>query len=615
MLRMDLNAPRGHSYRRIRRRSPCAGSRSFRRVFVTFILMASPAFSAEETARESPAPVASQAEQPFGTFAEKMFEKHPTLVLATALATFMQSAMITALVVYGRWRQNAADDLRLSEELYRTVVENQREMVCRYSSDTTLTFVNDAYCRFFGKSRDELLGVKFLSFVVESSRRDVLQTVKSMIENKRPVSHIHQVRLSEGGTAWMTWDDHPIFDADGKIEEFQGIGRDISTQREALEALRQSEERFSGIFRGSPTAISIIRQSDGYLLDVNPSWEKMYEISRENAVGRTPVELGMFDTPRADKRFKSFLKSAKPLLGFEQHTLTPSGANRWMNISTELVQLGGEPCFIVMSKNITEQHEAEETRKHLAQATRLATMGELAASIAHEVNQPLGAILSNAETAEILLELPEPPISEVRQILADIRRDDMRASETIKRVRALITTGECQMVPLDVNAALVGVTRLVAHDVRRRGVSVITQITPGLPQISGDRIQLEQILLNLMLNAMDACSGNPINRRTLTLSTSLKCEGWVEISVADNGHGIPADVLPRIFESFFSSKKNGMGLGLSLARSISEAHGGSISAENNSTGGAIFRLILPVYNENPNNEYQRTTETSSPPGR
>lgn len=618
MLEMDPHTPRSHSFCKPRY-STRSGLWAICGVIAMVILMITPAFSAEEAGQEKqPITVLSRllrGERPFGQFTDNLLEKHPGIILATALATLMQTLMIAALLIYSRRRQSAEENLRISEERYRAVVESQREMVCRYRMDTTLTFVNDAYCRYFGKPRKKLLGKKFLSLVPESFHNNVLQRLQTMGENKRSVSHEHQVILADGKTAWMTWDDYPIYNKQGKIEEFQGIGRDISVQRATLEALRQSEERFSGVFRGSPTAISIIRQTDGHLLDVNPSWEKMYEIKRERAIGRTPVELGMFDTPHADKRFKSFLKSAKPLLGFEQLTKTPSGASRWMNISTELVPIGGEPCFIVMSKNITEQHEVEETRKCLAQATRLATLGELAASIAHEVNQPLGAILGNAEAAEILLELPEPPISEVRQILSDIRRDDLRASETIKRVRALITTGECQMVPLDVNAALLGVTRLIAHDVRKRGVTVITQITPDLPEVSGDRIQIEQVLLNLMLNAMDASAGIPINRRTLTLSTSLKSDGWVEISVSDNGHGIPAAVLPRIFESFFSSKKNGMGLGLSLARSISEAHGGSISAENNSSGGAIFRLTLPISDENPTHEKPRTIKTNSLSGR
>ncbi|GAA5121637.1 PAS domain S-box protein [Luteolibacter yonseiensis] len=567
------------------------------------VLTATSAFSADagmaaEATPEAASPPPDVTDL-FESGAGKLLDKHPNLILSIAIATLMQSLLIAALLIHSRRRQAAEERLRISEERYRTVIESQREMVCRYREDTTLTFVNDAYCRYFGKSREDLLGKKFLSFIPVSGRDTILQAVRTMTETKRPISQEHQVILSDGKIAWMTWDDYPIFNDAGKIDEFQCLGRDISVQRQAVEELRQSEERFSGVFHGSPTAISIIRQADGRLLDVNPSWEKMYEISREQALGRTPVELGMFDTRAAKKRFKSFLISAKPLLGFEQSTRTPTGGRRWMNISTQLVLLGGEPCFIVMSKNITDQFEAEETRKSLARATRVALLGEFVASIAHEINQPLGAILSNAETAEILLQLREPSISEVRQILEDIRRDDLRASETINRVRSLITQGECRMVPLDINEVLRGVVKLIAHDVRRRGVSVVTQITPDLPLAAGDRVQIEQILLNLMLNAMDASAGTPMTRRTLTLSTVLKSDGWVEISVADNGHGIPPEMLPRIFESFYSSKSNGMGLGLSLARSISEAHGGSITAENNSPCGATFRLVLPVHTEKP----------------
>lgn len=534
----------------------------------------------------------------FVTAALDLVEKHPNITLS--IAALFQSLMIGVLLIYGRRKHMAESALRISEERYRAIVESQREIICRYRADTTLTFVNDAYCRYFGKSREELLGCKFLSLMPEASHSEVYQSVRTMIENRGPISHEHEVILFDGKTAWMRWDDYPIYNDQEQIEEFQGIGRDISIRQQALEALRQSEERFSGIFRGSPTAISIIRQADGCLLDVNPSWERMYEIGREDAIGKTPVELGMFDRPDSGERFKEFMKSAKPLSGFEQLTRTPGGASRWMNVSTELVPLGGEPCFIVMSKNITEQREVEEIRKGLAQATRLAILGELAASIAHEVNQPLGAILSNAETAEILLEYPEPPLSEIRQILADIRRDDLRASETIKRVRSLITKGKYETSPLNLNIILLGVTRLIAHDVRRRGITVITQITPDLPEICGDRIQIEQVLLNLMLNAMDASDATPLPRRTLTLVTTRKSEGWVEVSVSDKGHGISPEMLPRVFESFFSSKANGMGLGLSLARSISEAHGGRITAENNASGGAIFRLILPVHNERTN---------------
>jgi signal transduction histidine kinase len=225
----------------------------------------------------------------------------------------------------------------------------------------------------------------------------------------------------------------------------------------------------------------------------------------------------------------------------------------------------------------------------------LALLGELTASIAHEVNQPLGAILANAEAAEILITREgERALPEVRQILADIRRDDLRASEVITRVRALVGKRDTQMEPLDVNDLLESSMRLVVHDVRRRGVVVGRDYALNLPVISGDRVQLEQVLLNLMLNAMDAIKGVSLAHRRVMLRSSRRESGAVEISVEDNGHGIAPEKIDRLFDSFFTTKEGGMGLGLSLVRSIAEAHAGRVTAENNPTGGATFRLILPT---------------------
>lgn len=552
-----------------------------------FLLWATPAF-----AKSQP-----------GSVLRTLWELHPKVIIGTVAALLVQSVLIAALLFHSRRRWLAEDKLRLSEARYRGVVESQREMVCRYLEDTTLTFVNDAYCRYFGKNRGELIGVPFLSLIPESSHPTVHATIDQAIRNRTTVSQEHEILLPDGSTGWMFWEDHAIFDDSGNLQEMQGAGRDITKRKLAEEAHRQAEVRFTGVFRGSPTGICIIRQADGCILDVNPSWETLFGITRSEAVGRDPVALGLFENSGADQRFKAFLTEGRPLHGLEQKAVTPAGIHRWMSISTDLTVLAGEPCFIVMSKDITDRREVEETRENLAHASRLALLGELTASIAHEVNQPLGAILSNAETAEMLLELDEIPLREVRHILADIRRDDIRASETIKRVRGLVAGRQGEAISLELNEILSSVTRLVAHDLTRRAMLVTMDLLPGLPGVSGDRGQIEQVFLNLILNAMDASEATPAARRRLRLATRLVDDGWVEASVCDNGHGIPPETLPRVFDSFFSSKEHGMGLGLALSRSIVERHGGRISAENNTSGGATFRLWLPVYNKASRHEH------------
>lgn len=370
-------------------------------------------------------------------------------------------------------------------------------------------------------------------------------------------------------------------------------------RRNAENELRQSEERFSGVFRGSPTAISIVRRTDGRLIDVNPGWERLFDLPRGSALGRSPVELGLIASRDPDQRYRQFLDADLSLRNLEQEFRAPSGARRWIRMSTEPITLGGEPCVIAMVSDITEQREVEAARQNLAHATRLAALGELTASIAHEVNQPLGAILSNAEAAEMLLDSPDPPLGEIRQILADIRRDDLLASEVIQQVRSLVGNHRTTLLPLDLHLLLADVLRLTGHEARSRGVTIARELSPGLPQPLGDRVQIEQLVVNLLLNAMDAMKDLPLARRSITLRTRRLPGSAVELSVEDQGHGIPPDQLDRIFDSFHTTKPDGMGLGLAISRSIAEAHGGRLTASNLPAGGAAFRLVLPANDPSP----------------
>ena len=556
------------------------------------------AAAAPKTSGHTPDPMFPEGSRNGGGFLSpirQVWQQHPATVTAGVLAVVVQSVLITGLLVHRYRRMRAEQQLRVSEERYREVVETQTEMVCRYREDTTLTFVNEAYCRYFGKERSELLGVQFLTLIPEEAHAAMMGTIERILSGRKPVSNEHEVLRPDGSVGWIQWDDYPIYGQRGELLELQGIGKDVTDRRQAIEDLRQSEERFAGVFRGSPVAIAIMRQSDGRLVEVNPEWEKFFEIARHEAVGKTPVDLGLVTSRESDLRFREMLAAGEALRGYEQQVLLRNGVTRWMALSSELIQLDGEPCFVVMSRDITEQREAYEARRVIARSSRLALLGELTASIAHEVNQPLGAILANAEAAEILITREgERALPEVRQILADIRRDDLRASEVITRVRALVGKRDTQMEPLDVNDLLESSMRLVVHDVRRRGVVVGRDYALNLPVISGDRVQLEQVLLNLMLNAMDAIKGVSLAHRRVMLRSSRRESGAVEISVEDNGHGIAPEKIDRLFDSFFTTKEGGMGLGLSLVRSIAEAHAGRVTAENNPAGGATFRLILPT---------------------
>jgi signal transduction histidine kinase len=236
--------------------------------------------------------------------------------------------------------------------------------------------------------------------------------------------------------------------------------------------------------------------------------------------------------------------------------------------------------------------DAQRQRAELAHASRLSAVGQLTASIAHEINQPLGAILSNAEAAEMFLDADPPRLDRVRQILADIGHEDRRASEVIRHVRSLLRKAPPEMQPLALNDVARDVLDLVRGDAERRGIALQVELGGPLPAIRGDRVQLQQALLNLILNSMDALQGGNGEGR-IVVSTRAEKEA-VELAVADNGPGIPAERLPHVFDSFYTSKKDGMGLGLSIVHSIVEAHGGRIEAGHSGGGGAVFRLRLPA---------------------
>ncbi|WP_188131084.1 ATP-binding protein [Paraburkholderia panacisoli] len=239
------------------------------------------------------------------------------------------------------------------------------------------------------------------------------------------------------------------------------------------------------------------------------------------------------------------------------------------------------------------EDEATRRRSELARAARFASVGELSASIAHEVGQPLGAILSNTDAAELLLKSQWAEASELHEIFADVRRDALRANEVVQRLRALLQKQAVAFGPVRLDAALKDMLVLVAPEARRRGVIVESDFAAGSTEILGDKVQLEQVLLNLTINAMDAMHDVAPSRRVLSISTRLVTDG-IELAVADRGHGISADAATQLFEAFYTTKPHGMGLGLSIVRSIVDAHDGRLAAAPREGGGSIFTVWLPA---------------------
>lgn len=278
----------------------------------------------------------------------------------TAVVTF-ESLLITALLIEGRRRWRTSRRLRESEQRYREVVETQSELICRFLPDTTLTFVNDAYCRFFGKSAPDLIGSKFIDFIPENLRAESLQHIQSLLGHTDSAINEHEVIRPSGEIAWQQWVNRVISNNAGSVIELQGIGRDITAQMLANKAMRESEERFSKAFRANPQPMSLTTLKEGRYLDVNESFLQMSGYMRGEVINETSIALDIFETPQ---HRKSLL--VEPLLrdgivrNSEMKFRTKSGEFRTLLSSAELLEIAGEKCILVASSDITERKNLEE---------------------------------------------------------------------------------------------------------------------------------------------------------------------------------------------------------------------------------------------------------------
>lgn len=286
------------------------------------------------------------------------------------------------------------------------------------------------------------------------------------------------------------------------------------------------------------------------------------------------------------------LRAGKTLVGGLVLGTVVSGATERAEL-LERLSLVGEVVANALERAHAER-EVGRLRQELAHIGRVSALGELSASLAHELNQPLSAILNNTHVAQQLLEADVPNVGELREILADIVADDQRAAKVISRLRALLKKGELEHAPLDLNDIVGEVAELVRNDLGLRHVSLTLHLAPDLPPVRGDRVQLQQVVLNIVLNGLEAM-GEPSGRdHALVVRTARAGTAAVGVAIADEGKGIDPANVDRLFQPLYTTKPDGLGMGLAIARTIVDAHGGELRAFNNPDGGATFEFSLPV---------------------
>jgi PAS domain S-box-containing protein len=366
----------------------------------------------------------------------------------------------------------------------------------------------------------------------------------------------------------------------------------------AEQALRESEGRFRRMAESAPVLLWM-SGTDKLCNFFNRGWLTFTGRSLEQEIGNGWVEgVHSDDLAHCVASYEGAFDARKPF-EIEYRLRRHDGEYRWVldiGVPRDAPD-GGFAGYIGSAIDITDRKRSEEMRQALAHTQRLAVMGELTAAIAHEVRQPMSAILLDAQTAEKLATNENLSPGFMREIASGIRINAVRVDTVMSRILGYLRKQDPQPIQLDMNAVVQGVLQLVAGDAMRRSVQLKPELGRNLPLVHADRTQLEQVLLNLVVNAMDAMENVAETARQITVRTAAPGNGSVQVTVSDCGTGIAPDKLPLLFDSFFTTRKEGMGLGLSIAKSIVAAHHGRIWAENNRSSGATFHFTLPVSND------------------
>jgi PAS domain S-box-containing protein len=394
----------------------------------------------------------------------------------------------------------------------------------------------------------------------------------------------------------------PRFSSDGAFLGYIGSCIDVTAMKETEQALHETQKRYRMATEAGRVGVWDLNLETREIY-VDTQLKELLGFREDDTLNHLddwmqrlhPEDLGSA-TALAQVHFRGVTSSYE----FEHRVLHKDGSIRWLLVRGRLPRRpnGTARHMLGTYTEITERKEAEleveRQRNELAHLSRVTILGTLSGALAHELNQPLTAILSNAQAAQRFLAADSANLNEVREILEDIVEDNRRASEVIHRLRELLKKRETQYQPLDLNELVQDTLRLAHTNLQSNKVTVQSKLSLDLPAIEGDRVQLQQVLLNLVMNACSAMADRAPAERVLVVRTARWRGSGARVSVDDQGCGIPPANLERIFDPFFTTQAQGLGLGLTICRAIIFAHGGKLWAENNPECGATFHFTLPA---------------------
>jgi len=493
--------------------------------------------------------------------------------------------------------KNAETALKLSQEKYRTLVETTKDFVWEVDRNGVYTYCSPQVESLLGYRPEEMLGKTPFEFMVAENAGTVVGKFNEIVMQEQAFTFLENTNLHrDGREIVLETSGVPFFDANGRLAGYRGIDRDITGRKRADERQRLAASVFENTTEGI-----LITDARGTIQFVNPAFTTITQYEPGEAIGKNPRIL---QSGRQDYEFYQSMWSSVLEFGHWQGEIYNRRKNgeifpQWLTISAIKDDRGNTTNYVGVTWDITERKRAEEDaqrhQRDMAHVMRLSTMGEMATGMAHELNQPLAAIVMYCGTAASLVKsLPSPP-QQLGEILERAKEQAHRAGGIIRHLREFVSKEGKDKEPFDLDQIVRDVITLLKWEVHESGIKI--DFRPGGPtrKVSANKIQIEQVLVNLVRNSLEAIGLAEIPEGRVVIQTCLLPNDMIEVSVSDNGPGIDAAMAGNIFDQFQTNKEAGMGIGLSLSRTIIEAHGGKLWLDKDYQHGALFVFELPVY--------------------
>jgi len=502
-------------------------------------------------------------------------------------------------------RASGETDLRESESRFRIVADTAPVLIWMSGVDKLCTFFNKAWLEFTGRSLEQEMGNGWADGVHSDDLQKCLKVYSEAFDRRQPFLMQYRLRRNDGEYRWLSDRGVARYDARGKFAGYIGSCVDVTELLNKDEALRESEERMRLAADAANLGIWEWDLGNDEIWATNArrallGWPASGKVTFEDFISQVHPE----DRNRIRETIDQTILDGKDF-DSEYRLVLPDGIVRWMATRGRVHFDGNGRAARVLgiSIDITARKQAEieakERREELSHLSRIALIGEMSASIAHELNQPLAGIASNASAGQRFIDRGKIDPQEIRDLLADISADARRASDVVRQIRGMIRKEQPPRERINLNDIVMNVAHMVGPDALLHSCELQTSLDENLPAIEGDPVQMQQVLVNLLMNAFDAMYEIPVSRRKVEITTEHNGNGTVCTSVRDFGIGISRETSERMFEQFFTTKTDGLGMGLAIVRSIVESHGGKIEAENVEGGGARFSFMLPATQEIP----------------